>query len=258
MRNYRTFVSPIVALGIAASVSFGAQESDAATVTNAVYLGIDSSGSISRSDFALQRDAYEFLLGATPTDGSRALGFLQFSSSVQEVFPLRQINSDADVAALTSAISGLTQLSGLTDLSGAIDVGASAITSSSDFDCTSADVKCAIDISTDGVQTVSGNPDSSADAAVAAGVDQVNCLGVGASFDCSFIEGEDSFFLAAESFEDFRGALGQKLLLEGAIDELPAGVDPVADATVPLPASALFLIAGLGGLGVASRRRKAA
>lgn len=240
------------ALVAAGFLALSAHQTTAMTVTNAVYLGIDSSGSIPSSDFALQRDAYEFLLGATPTDGSRAIGFLQFSTSVQEVFPLTQITSQSDLDALTSTIGGLTQINGATDIAGGIDTAAAALTSAPDFDCASDEVTCAIDISTDGQQTVLGSPDLSADNAVAAGVDQVNCLGVGFFTDCSFIEGDGAFEVLVDDFSDFEAALGQKLLLEGAITDIPVRPDV---APVPLPASAFLLLAGLGGIRLVTRRR---
>lgn len=255
MNPFKSSLSAAV-LGVTAICALGTGPASAGTVTNAVYLGIDSSGSIPASDFALQRDAYEFLLSAVPTDGSRAIGFLQFSSSIQEVFPLTQITSQADLNSLTSAIGGLTQINGLTDIATAISTGASALTSFAGFDCTSSDVSCAIDISTDGAQTVAGSPDAAALAAVAAGVDQVNCLGVGFAADCSFTAGNGSFDVPAENFASFEDALGRKLVTEGAIDAIPTRPgSPAAPAPVPLPASAILLIAGLGGIGMVSRKR---
>lgn len=232
-----------------------------ATVNTALYLNIDSSGSISSSDYALQTNAYESLLSTIDTDGSLAIGVLQFSSSIQEVFPLQQISSAADRTALTTALGGMSQLNGNTNIAAPIDTAAAALTGFG-IDCASASVNCLIDVSTDGQHNLAGNPVVSAVNAVAAGVDAVNCLGVG-SANCNFVAGSEGFSITVDSFADFRSALNEKLALEGVVTPgpmMPPSMmpsDPSTPAPIPLPAPAVLLLAGLASLLGLRRARRA-
>ncbi|MCV6596128.1 MAG: DUF1194 domain-containing protein [Mangrovicoccus sp.] len=223
----------------------------AAPVTSAIFLAVDGSGSISSSEFALQIQAYETLLGGLPSDGSIAVGAVQFASSNSVIYPLTVIDSAAAVTALTDSFATTSQLGGNTDIAGAIDYSAAELTSSTDFSCSEMDVTCLIDVSTDGFQTVSGDPDAAAIAAVASGVAQVNCLGVGSGANCGFIAGTDSFAILADSFDDFEMALATKLADEGILPPNPM-------PAVPLPAPVMLLGAGVMGLfGLRFGRRKA-
>lgn len=196
-------------------------------------LGIDGSGSISAADFALQRDAYASVLSSLPANGSIAVGVWQFSTNVQQEFGLQLIDSAATRTNLINAINGMTQLGNLTNLAGAISTGATALTGFGPLS------KAIIDISTDGVATTGADPLTAANNAIAAGIDQVNCLGVGAGL-CGFIAGTDSFSVTATSFADFQDALTRKIAQE-----------------VPEPSTVLLMGVGLAGVGFSRRRMSA-
>lgn len=235
-----------VVFSASAAVVGGLSASNAATLT-AAYLNIDGSGSISTSDFQLQRDAYVNLLGGVNTDGSIAVGVLQFGSTVSEVFALRTIDSVATRDSLVAAVAGMTKISGSTALGPGIEAAATALTGA--FNCNEGDIKCLIDVSTDGQGNVGTNQVTAANAAVAAGVDQVNCLGVGFVANCNFVAGTGAFSVTADSFADFERALRTKLSSEGVI---PPGPNP---SVIPLPAAGWLLMAGLGGLAAVKRRK---
>lgn len=112
-----------------------------------------------------------------------------------------------------------------------------------------------IDISTDGVPTepngdgVPNDPDrdlaqAAADGARAAGI-RVNAIGVG-NLDPTFLEelvsgNPDGFFVTAEDFSEFQGALDSKLNVELGV--------------IPLPGALPLFLSALAGLAVWRRRR---
>lgn len=126
-------------------------------------LGIDGSSSISSSEFDLQKNAYISVLqdpNIIPRDGSIAIGISQFASSVQQMFPVTIID-DMSIIGLIDSLTNMTQLGGLTNISGSIDALANEIlVNMIDSD------RQVIDISTDGNQTVAGDPLASGNAAV--------------------------------------------------------------------------------------------
>ena len=227
-----------------------ASASKALTLT-AAYLNIDGSGSISASDFQLQKNAYVNLLSGVRTDGSIALGVLQFSSSVADVFGLTLIDSVAKRDNLLASLNAMTQNRGSTALGPGIEFAATSLTTS--FACDDTEVNCLIDASTDGFGNTGINQVTAAANAVASGVDQVNCLGVGPSANCNFVAGTDAFAVTADSFNDFQRALRTKLATEGIVDRDPGN----NTSAVPLPAAGWFLIVALGGLTALSRRKAA-
>jgi hypothetical protein len=215
----------------------GALVSGPAAKANVIALLIDGSGSISTSDFTLQKQGYINALNALVTpNGQNSFGVWQFSDTVQQVSAITTINTAGDLTALTTAINNMVQIGSTTAIGDAINTATSALTlfnGAGDW---------IIDVSTDGFSNTGADPVGAALSAITAGVDRVNCIGVGGAANCNFIAGTGAFSLSANNFSEFEAAISTKLSQE---------------VTVPEPAALLVLSFGLVGLGLV-RRRKAA
>jgi hypothetical protein len=216
----------------------------AQAVPIAIVFGIDASGSISPADYALQRDAYVSVLSSLlPADGTVAVGVYEFGRNVSQVYALQTIGDAADKASLLATMSGMNRSginTGWTNIGDTIDAAKNDILA---FGLGNITEKALIDISTDGAWNFGANPSVAAANAVAAGIDQVNCLGVGSGADCTFIAGVDAFAIAANSFADFERALTTKLERE---------IGPV----IPEPSSVALYGVSLLLVSMAVRRRR--
>ena len=205
---------------------------------------IDGSGSILPGEFALQINAYVAVLSdatVLPADGRATIGIWQFSTGVQQELALLNIASEADRTTLINALA-MIQLGGWTAIGDAINAAAAALIGLGNAG--SGTINQIIDVSTDGFSNVGANPNTAAAAAVGAGIEQVNCLGIGSSFNCGFIAGAGSFAVSAASFADFQTVLELKIRSE-------------LGTTIPEPTTLALLGAGLAGLaGFAFFRRR--
>ena len=195
----------IIALLAIAAATFNAQ-----AINVELGLAIDGSGSISAANFALQRNGYAAALAAeVPTDGSVAIGVWQFGSAVSQVFATTVISSAADLNNLIAAINGMTQAGGSTALGGAIQAAQTQIMGNA-IDST----KQIIDVSTDGFGNIAPDQVTARNAALAAGIDQINGLLVGAGASSTFVGGTDAFAITIADFSTFQTAIENKLRQE--------------------------------------------
>jgi hypothetical protein len=228
----------IACLSAVAAIGLSATSANAA-VNLELGLAIDGSGSISASDFTLQKNAYASVLtdlSVMPLDGTVAIGVKLFGTSVTNVFTMAVI-TNANIGALIAAINGMVQPASSTNIAGAIDAFTTEIFSNG---ITSS--KQIIDVSTDGFNNV-GNLVTSKTNALTAGIDQINCVGLGGGADCaSVVAGSGAFIENAATAADFKDALKRKITIE--------------IRGVPEPGTWMMLIFGFGLAGMTLRRQR--
>ena len=219
--------------------AFGLAATSANAATLELGLAIDGSGSMSVAQFNLQRNAYISVLSdlsVLPRDGTTAIGVKVFSATVVNVFTMAEITA-ANHGALIAALMGMTRPGSTTNIAGVLDaftteINGNSVTSSRQI----------IDVSTDGINNV-GNLNTSRTNALAAGIDQINCIGIGAAANCApVIGGAGSFGLTATTFDDFEKALRRKIRIEVR--------------GVPEPGTWMMMIFGFGLAGTALRRQR--
>jgi hypothetical protein len=229
-------------LGIAATTAlmFGASPAHAIPVE--IGFAIDSSGSIGGANFATQRTIYATALSdptILPQDGTIAVGIVRFANSPTTIFPVTVIDSTT-IVSLTAAITGMVFTGGGTNIGAAIDLLRTDIIGNAIVSD-----RQVIDVSTDGI----GALGTSVAGSLAAGIDQINCLGIGAGANCDFIAGTGAFSITVAGFADLEQALRTKIVME--IGGVPADLAPI-----PEPTTLLLFGTTMAGLGLAARWRR--
>lgn len=257
VRQLRNFMAAASVAVLTAVGSVGGAQAQTA-VDVELQLLVDVSGSVNNTEFALQRDGYvNAFQSQTIKDaitggaiGKIAVQLIYWSSSGEQQVAVdwTEIASDAESESFASAVSSAARPSfGLTAPGSAIAFG-EPLFNNNGFDGTTQ----VMDVSGDGVENDGLDTATARDNALAAGVDRINGLAIGGSasvetfYQNEVVGGAGSFFVAANSFQDFGDAIQQKLQRE------------ITPTPVPLPPTLLLLAAGAIGLGVMARRRKIA
>lgn len=213
---------------------------------------VDVSGSISTSEFNLQRGGYSAAFRTpgiqsqiTSTDNGRlgriAVNVIYWSGANEqaEVVPWTLLDSVASINAFADAIDATTrQFDGQTSVQGALDFARPRFASNM-FD----GFRQVIDISSDGDNNslAPGRTLAQARADTLARIDTINALVIGGTSLLNYyvnnvVGGDSAFALQAATFDQFRDTIFRKLTFE-----------------IPTPgAASLFALAGLVGL----RRRR--
>lgn len=225
-----------------------------------LVLLVDVSGSVSASEYNLQKTGYVNAFNSAAVQnailgsqgGGIAVTYVEWSGAGQFATKVgwTLIDSIASANSFASAISGLTRsFSGNTGLQSALFdainlFGTETGASSNGFES----LRQVIDVSGDGARNTGLANGVGRDAALAAGVDTINGIfiagesGLAAHYN-SFVKGGTNAFVAqADSFDDFGTAIQAKLIKEITND-------------VPEPMSALLFALGLLGFGMARRRK---
>jgi hypothetical protein len=240
-----------VAAGV---MALSAHQAAAETVDLELALLVDVSGSISTSEFNLQRQGYVNAFSSAAVYnkiqdgaiGSIAATLIYWSSEDQQVQSVgwTKISDQASSEAFAAAIGAAGRpFSGLTATGSAINF-ATPLFDNNGFDGT----RLVMDVSGDGEQNDGSSTSAARDAAAAAGI-TINGLPIGgaslSSWYAANVVTADGFLVSANGFADFEAALNDKLIREIA-------------PQIPLPAPALLLMSGLAGLGLLRNRRKKA
>jgi hypothetical protein len=208
-------------------------------------LSLDGSGSLSSTDFDLQIDGYASAIESSaivPRDGTVSFAVVQFSSSVVTEVPLTTVDSEAAATQLAADIRAINFQNGPATATGtAIEECVTLLDG--------APGRRIIDISTDGGSNQGTNPPQAADDAIAAGIDAINLLGVGAGVDQAELDAtarpqpastlpEPGFVLVVDDFADFEPAIAAKIEAE------ITGGGPATPIAVPTfsPAGLVLLI----------------
>ena len=243
--------------------------SSADTVDVELQIIIDVSQSVNATEYELQRDGTANAL-KDPTvgtaliggpEGSTAISVWEFSSdgTATKVIDWTIIDSLQDGIDLGNLISGLSRSSsGLTAVGSAINDAYPDIFSN---DITS--TKKVMDVSGDGETNDGDDTPTARDNALAAGVDQINGLPIGAQFVTDFytnnvVGGAGAFVESVDDFADFEPAIIQKLIKEAGEEPTPVAgellsFDSSALVVAGLTSSAIWMIptiAGLAGAGL--------
>jgi hypothetical protein len=233
-------------IAISGAVLFGVSAPAQSAVIE-LALALDGSGSISSSQFLLQKNAYQSIFSNNFYDNyvvggdTLHVSAWQFASGVVQETAWFEITDNASAALFANQFASIGKLGGSTNITGAINLAHNAMVSN-----TIVSDRQIIDISTDGQPNNPNNAYQAAANAFAGGT-VTNAIGVGSNINTGILDtlttNGGGFYTTAANFDQFEAALAQKLFRE------------INTPQVSEPATlALF---GLGLMGIAAARRRA-
>ena len=241
----------------AAALLVGGQAS-AIPVALELALLVDTSGSVTAAEYALQRDGYmNAFLNATvqaniaTLTGGIAVLYMEWSGTGQQIVKQNwiHISNAAQATAFANTIGTFTQaFSGSTAPGSALNFatplfGTETGGAANGFES----ARQVIDVSGDGAENVGANTLAARNAALAAGVDTINGLailgeaGLATFYQNNIVGGTNAFLEIAANFTDFQDAVIRKIGRE--------------IINVPEPGSLALVGLALAAVGVATRRK---
>ena len=241
----------------AAALLVGGQAS-AIPVALELALLVDTSGSVTAAEYALQRDGYmNAFLNATvqaniaTLTGGIAVLYMEWSGTGQQIVKQNwiHISNAAQATAFANTIGTFTQaFSGSTAPGSALNFatplfGTETGGAGNGFES----ARQVIDVSGDGAENVGANTLAARNAALAAGVDTIIGLailgeaGLATFYQNNIVGGTNAFLEIAANFSDFQDAVTRKIGRE--------------IINVPEPGSLALVGLALAAVGVATRRK---
>ena len=248
--KYRYLGAALLGLGTLMAPSIAAAQN----VDLELALLVDVSGSVTATEFNLQRQGYvdafnsAAIQAAFQSGRSAGITLIYWSGATQQTQAVgwTLVNSAASSAAFANLIAATSQpLGGQTAIGSAINFVTPQFATNS-----FTGVRNIIDVSGDGATNDGANTLAARNAALAAGINQINGLpilgetGLLAFYQNNVQGGVGSFTTPAASFADFGAAVQTKIGRE-----ITGGV--------PEPTTWAMMVMGFGALGFALRRRRA-
>ena len=247
--NFRILSAAVLGMGVLMAPTVA----QAQTVDIELALLVDVSGSVDATEFNLQKQGYvnafnDAAIQAVFQSGKSAgitLIYWSGAGQQQQAVGWTLVNSAASSAAFANLIAATSRpFSGQTGVAGALNYVTPLFNSN-----TFTGASKVIDVSGDGAENEGGNALAARNAALAAGINQINGLpilgeaGLLAWYQTNVQGGAGSFTTPAASFADFDAAIKFKIGRE-----LTGGV--------PEPTTWAMMVMGFGAVGFAMRRRR--
>ena len=251
----------IAAALLVAGATLAPMTANAVSVGLELLLLVDVSGSVSGTEYALQKTGYVNAFNSATVQnaifgsqlGSIAVSYAEWSGAgqISRLVNWTKISTIGEASAFASAINATTRaFGGQTAIQSAMnDSKAWFGSETGGADNGFQSLRQVMDVSGDGAMNDGLTGSSGRDAALAAGVDTINGIyiagesGLGNYYNNFVKGGTGGFVEVADNFADFSDAIERKLIRE-------------IKNEVPEPISAALVGIGLFGLGLSRRRQK--